>query len=137
MYGHREDSSWHDAADRCVGGAAEAGAPWAIPWPCIHEFLAAVTPARTYDPPNPQGDALEQVACWLEVPTLVLLFEASGYWPALRETLAASRVAGPGVHDASIAALCRQHGVRELWTADRDCGHFAGLRFTNPLVAGG
>jgi hypothetical protein len=44
-------------------------------------------------------------------------------------------VAGPRVHEARIAALCRQNGVRELWTADRDFGRFAGLRFRNPLVA--
>jgi predicted nucleic acid-binding protein len=39
------------------------------------------------------------------------------------------------VHDARIAALCLQHGVRELWTADRDFGRFAPLRAVNPLVA--
>ena len=137
VYAHREDSTWHAAADRCLGGAAESGAPWAIPWPCIHEFLAIVTHPRIYDPPTPFGDALEQVACWLEVPTVVLLAEAIGYWPALRETLDASRVAGPRVHDARIAALCRQHGVSELWTVDRDFGRFAGVRFKNPLLSAG
>ncbi len=34
-----------------------------------------------------------------------------------------------------IAALCQLHGVRELWTADRDFGRFAGLRTRNPLIA--
>jgi predicted nucleic acid-binding protein len=43
----------------------------------------------------------------------------------------------PQVHDARVAAPCRQHGVRELWSADRDFGRFAGLAVTNPLVAGG
>ena len=28
----------------------------------------------------------------------------------------------------------RLHGVRELWTADRDFGRFSGLRVANPLV---
>ena len=68
---------------------------------------------------------------------MVLLLEATDYWAALRQTLTASRVAGPRVHDARIAALCRQHGVSELWTADRGFGRFAGLRFKNPLVAAG
>jgi len=44
-------------------------------------------------------------------------------------------VAGPLVHDARIAALCRAHGVRELWTADRDFGRFPGLVVRNPLLA--
>ena len=68
---------------------------------------------------------------------MALLAEAPGHWPALREMLEASRVAGPRVHDARIATLCRQHGVSELWTADRDFGRFAGLRFKNPLVTTG
>jgi hypothetical protein len=36
---------------------------------------------------------------------------------------------------ARIAALCVQHGVRELWTAGRNFGHLAPLRVVNPLVA--
>jgi uncharacterized protein len=38
------------------------------------------------------------------------------------------------VHDAPIAALCLQHGVRELWTADRDFGRFPAPRKSNPLL---
>ena len=44
------------------------------------------------------------------------------------------RIAGPLVHDARVAALCRLHGVRELWTADRDFSRFHGVAFRNPLV---
>ena len=137
VYAHREDSTWHAAADRCVGRAAESGAPWAIPWPCIHEFLAIVTHARIYDPPTPLDHALEQVACWLEIPTLVMLSETAQHWPSLRALLEASRITGPQMHDARVAALCRQHGVSELWTADRDFGRFAGLRWKNPLLSAG
>jgi predicted nucleic acid-binding protein len=52
----------------------------------------------------------------------------------LRALLTAGRIAGPQVHDARVAALCRQHGVRELWSADRDFSRFAGLDLVNPLV---
>ena len=38
------------------------------------------------------------------------------------------------VHDARIAALCLAHGVRELWTADRDFSRFAKLATANPLA---
>jgi toxin-antitoxin system PIN domain toxin len=135
VYAHREDSAWHEAADRCLARCAESGAPWAIPWPCIHEFLAVVTHPRIYDPPTPPADARDQVLCWLESPTVVMLAESAGYWEQLRSQLEASRVAGARVHDARIAALCRHHGVSELWTADRDLSRFSGLRFRNPLVA--
>jgi len=118
VYAHRADSEWHDRAAIRLRELAEGRAPWAIPWPCIHEFLAIVTHPRIYNPPTPVAVALDQVDAWLESPSLVLLMEAGGYWGVLREILETGRVVGPRIHDARIAALCRVHGVRELWTAD-------------------
>ena len=133
VYAHREDSPWHDSAIRCVVELAEGRAQWAIPWPCVHEFLAVVTHPRIYMPPTPLELALDQVAAWIEAPTLVLLGETDGYWEELRRSLAAGRVAGPQVHDARVAALCRHHGITELWTADRDFSRFPDVTCRNPL----
>jgi predicted nucleic acid-binding protein len=63
-----------------------------------------------------------------------LLAESTSHWHELRDLIAAGGIAGPQVHDARIAALCRQHGVRELWSADRDFGRFPRLRVVNPLL---
>lgn len=134
VYAHREDSPFHKAAFRRVAELAEGPATWAIPWPCLHEFLAIVTHPRIYAPPTPLARALDQVDAWLELPTLALLAELPAHWGTLRALLAGGRVAGAQVHDARVAALCRQHGVRELWSADRDFSRFAGLVVTNPLL---
>jgi toxin-antitoxin system PIN domain toxin len=134
VYAHRADSEWHDRAAIRLRELAEGRAPWAIPWPCIHEFLAIVTHPRIYNPPTPVAVALDQVDAWLESPSLVLLMEAGGYWGVLREILETGRVVGPRIHDARIAALCRVHGVRELWTADRDFSRFPSLFSRNPLA---
>lgn len=83
---------------------------------------------------NPAASAGGDEA-WLEAPGLVLLAEVSGYWPALRAALEAGRILGVQVHDARVAARCRLHGVRKLWTADRDFSRFSGLKVRNPLVA--
>jgi toxin-antitoxin system PIN domain toxin len=135
VYAHREDSAWHETAFARVRELAEGRAPWAIAWPCLHEFLAIVTHPRIYAPPTPLVTAVDQVAAWLESPTLVLLGEGEGYWAVLRGLLEAGKVTGPLVHDARVAALCLYHGVRELWTADRDFGRFPGLAVRNPLVS--
>jgi len=134
VYAHREDSPFHTAAARRVAELAEGSAGWAIPWPCLHEFLAIVTHPRIYDPPTPPAAALDQVDAWLEAPSLALLAEAEEYWTLLRSLVMAGRVTGPRVHDARIAALCRLHGVRELWSADRDFSRFPDLAVTNPLT---
>ncbi len=134
VYAHREDAPWHTAAYARMVELAEGQAPWAIPWPCIHEFLAIVTHARIYAPPTPLEKAIAQVDAWMEAPSLVFLSESENYWQPLRAILQAGRVSGPQVHDARVAALCQQHGVSELWTADRDFGRFPGLTVRNPLV---
>jgi hypothetical protein len=134
VFAHREDSPWHVAADSCVARLAEGREAWAIPWPCIHEFLAIVTHPRIYDPPTPLAAALDQVDAWLEAPGLVLLSESGGYWNGLKDLLSTGQVAGGRVHDARVAALCLHHGVSELWTADRDFSRFPGLHARNPLV---
>ncbi len=134
VYAHREDSPWHDAALVRVVELAEGREPWAIPWPCLHEFLAIVTHPRIYAPPTPLPAALEQVDAWLASPGLTLLAEAEGYWTELKTSMRDGRIAGPRVHDARVAALCQLHGIRELWTADRDFGRFRGVAVRNPLV---
>lgn len=134
VYAHREDSPWHQAAYPRIRALAEGRAAWAIPWPCIHEFLAIVTHPRVYVPPTPLEAALEQIEAWLQSPSLVLLAETEGYWSSLRRTLKGTQVCGPQLHDARIAALCLHHGVQELWTADRDFSRFATLRVRHPLV---
>lgn len=134
VYAHREDSQWHDAAYARIAELAEGQAPWAIPWPCIHEFLAIVTHPRIYDPPTPLEIAVSQVDAWLESPSLLLLSETGDYWQQLRSLLRTGRICGPQVHDTRVAALCKHHGVTELWTADRDFSRFPDLKVRNPLV---
>src|SRR5262249_61952453 len=55
---------------------AEGTATWAVPWPCLHEFIAVVTHERIYSPPSPLNNAIGQVQAWLESPSLVVLAEA-------------------------------------------------------------
>jgi toxin-antitoxin system PIN domain toxin len=134
VYAHREDSPFHSRAARCIAELAEGSAPWAIPWPCFHEFIAIVTHPRIYRPPTPLETACNQVEAWMESPSLAPLAEADGYWPQLRTVVMSGQVIGPRVHDARIVALCRQHNVRELWSADRDFGRFPDMSVVNPLV---
>jgi toxin-antitoxin system PIN domain toxin len=134
VYAHREDSEWHAAAYEQLAVLAEGISHWAIPWPCIHEFLAIVTHTRIFSPPSSLRTAIDQVDAWMESPSVVLLSEPAGYWETLRNSLNTGRITGPQIHDARVAALCRLHGIQELWTADRDFNRFPMLTTRNPLV---
>lgn len=134
VHAHRKDSVWHDAAKSCVRGLAEGTEPWAIPWPCVHEFLAIVTHPRIYTPPTSIENAIVQVEAWSESPGLVFLAETSEHLIHIRDAMVAGRVAGARVHDARVAVICLEHGISELWTADRDFGRFPQLKIRNPLI---
>lgn len=134
IYAHRKDSAFHEAADRELTRLVEGGRVWAIPWPCLHEFLAIVTHPGIYHPPTPLADALIQVECWLESPHLELIGESGDYWPVLKGLLEKGKMVGPRVHDARIAAVCVQNGAKVLWSADRDFSRVEGLEIVNPLV---
>ncbi len=134
VYAHREDSEWHARASRLLADLAEGRPAWAIPWPCVHEFLAVVTHPRVWSPPTPLSRAIDQVEAWMESPGLVLLGEVDDHWKTLAGIMTGGKVAGGMVHDARVAAICRSAGVTEIWTADRDYGRFPGLSARNPLV---
>jgi toxin-antitoxin system PIN domain toxin len=134
VYAHREDSPWHDSAYTSIVELAEDNALWAIPWPCVHEFLAIVTHPRIYSPPTPLAEAIDQIEAWLESPSLMLLKETEGYWLQFRNTIETGRIVGGQIHDARIAALCHLHEVKELWSADRDFSRFSDISVRNPLI---
>jgi len=133
VYAHREDSEWHTAALRALTDLAESGAPWGIPWSCVHEFLSITTHPRIYLPPTPTPIALDAIEQWLNLPGCRTLAEGPAYFPRLRELAEKGRIGGPAIHDARIAAICLHHGARVLWTADRDFSRFPELRCENPL----
>jgi toxin-antitoxin system PIN domain toxin len=131
---HREDAPFHDQAAECLRTLAEGAVAWAIPWPCVHEFYGVATNPRIFAPPSTPAQAIAQIQAWLASPTLHLLTESQAHWRTLEPMLEAGKVRGAQVHDARIAALCVQHGVRELLTADRDFSRFPALEAVNPLV---
>ena len=134
VYAHRRDSPWHGAAAGVIGGLASGRGAWAIAWPSLHEFIGVVTHPRIYAPPSRIEEAFAQVQAWRASPALQFLAEGPGHLDELEGLMASARAAGPAVHDARIAAICLQHGVSELWTADRDFSRFPALKTRNPLV---
>jgi toxin-antitoxin system PIN domain toxin len=134
VYAHREDSEFHEAAKESLNLLRHESVAWAIPWPCIHEFVAISTHPGIYQPPSPLAAALGFVDALLASPQLQLLAESPGYFEKLREIATGARLKGPRIPDARVAALCLHLGVAELWSADRDFSAFPQLKVRNPLV---
>ncbi|MEJ7634140.1 TA system VapC family ribonuclease toxin [Aeromicrobium sp.] len=134
VYAQREDSPQHRPALQAIRALAEGQRPWAVPWPCLHEFLAIVTHPRIYQPPTPVDTAVAAVAALIATPGFGPIGETDNHASLLADLLRSGSIVGPRVHDARIAAICLDHGVTELWTADRDFSYFPTLATRNPLV---
>jgi len=134
VYSHRSDSPFHQVAKEVIEALRSSSAAWAIPWPCVHEFVAMVTHPKVFKTPTPLAVSFTCVDAWLAGGNLHLIGEGEGYFEKLRSLANAARLKGPRIHDARIAALCLHHGVSELWTADRDFSVFPQLKVRNPLV---
>lgn len=134
VYAHRLDSSFHGLADRAVRELAQGPASWALPWPCLHEFFSVVTSRKLYQAPTPAEVALNQIAFWLESPTVRVLSESPSHLRMLTDLARSANIAGLQIHDAKVAAICLSHGVRELLTMDRDFSRYPSLT-TRSLIA--
>lgn len=129
------NSPQHARAREVIQGLSEGGEAWAIPWPCVYEFLQVVTHPRVYHPPMPVETALADLRAVLASPSLVLLAETARHGEVMEQVLRRSGATGNLIHDAHIAALCIEHGVSELITGDQDFHRFAGLTVTDPFAA--
>jgi len=134
VYAHRSESDWYEAAFAVLRSLAEGDEPWAIPWPCIHEFLSVVTNRKIYSPPSTTDQAFAQLREWLRSPSARLIGESRDHLAALEQVVQTGKLTGAEVHDARIAAICTTHGIRELWSVDRGFTRMPRLKTRNPFV---
>jgi toxin-antitoxin system PIN domain toxin len=136
VYAHRPEMPFHQRAREVLTEVVAAPEPVCVPWPCAHEFLAVVSNPRIFRAPTPMDVALGAVRRLLASLSGGFLAEGEGYLEALERVARPALLHGALVHDARVAALCSFHGVRVLWSADRDFSRFPGLTVVNPLPRG-
>ncbi|MFH1574992.1 MAG: VapC toxin family PIN domain ribonuclease, partial [Acidobacteriota bacterium] len=94
VYARRSEAPYHAPALALLTELAQGDAPWALPWPCVYEFLRIITHPRVFDPPTAIDAALEDLISLLESPTLLLLGEGPAHMEHLRRSVAEGRTAG-------------------------------------------
>ncbi|WP_420632863.1 type II toxin-antitoxin system VapC family toxin [Candidatus Palauibacter sp.] len=133
VYAHRRESPLHESARNMLRTLTEGDLAWAIPWPCLYEFLGVVTNRRIWrNAATPPDRAWAQLRAWTESPSNRLLGETDGFLDLLERLITRQRVRGPLVHDARVAAICLAHGVEALLTRDRDFALFPELVTLDP-----
>ena len=134
VYAFMSEMTWHLPAKKFLEETASSDSAWSVPYHCIAEFLSIVTNKRVFKKPAPLHDALFFLDGVLASPSLSLLTELHDFYNLYKNTALKSKVTGARLHDARIAALCIQNGVKILYSADRDFSFFSGLKVKNPLT---
>ena len=123
----------HARAARVVETLADGALPWALPWPAVHEFVQLVTHRHAVARALAPAEAWAFVEALLASRSLRLLGPGEGHAAALAELLA-SLPPGAGVPAGiETAAVLREHGVRELLSADPGMRRFAFLSVRDPV----
>jgi hypothetical protein len=134
VYSHRKDMPFHDKALSVIEGLIYESNSWAIPWPCIHEFIAIVTNPRIFKTPTPLSLAFDAIHSLHQGNNLHFLGEGPEYLVTLASLAKSAATVGAKIHDARIAAICIHHGINELYSCDRDFSFFPKLKVKNPLL---
>ena len=127
VYAHREEMPHHEQAVKWVHFLAENARPWGLPVFCLGEFVRVVTHAKVFDPPSTQDQALTALDGLLQSPSVRILHPGGDYPKLFAESARQADARGNLAFDAQIVAVCREHGVHELLTLDRDFARFAGI----------
>ena len=132
VYASDEQSEVHDAAEALIRRLATGPEILYLFWPVLLGYLRIVTHPGILTNPLSPTIALRNVEALLDRPHVRAPGEADGFWRFFR-TAAGDRIRGNDVPDAHLAALMRQHGVRVLWTRDRDFRRFDGIEPRDPF----
>jgi len=103
-------------------------------WATVMSYLRIATHPAVFDYPLSPDEAMANIETLLNLPHARFLSEDEGFWDTYRVTTVDVPTRGNLVPDAHLAALLRQHGVKTLYTHDRDFLKFSFLDVRDPLV---
>lgn len=134
LYASDASSSQHDAARAFLESCAAGSELMCLAWPTVMSYLRMTTHPRIFSKPLSPDEAMRNVQALLELPHVRMLSEGEDFWQHYRAITADVPTRGNLVPDAHLAALMREHGVKVLYSHDRDFRKFSGLELRDPLA---
>ena len=135
LYASNADGEEHDRALEFMAECAEGPEPMCLAWVTLASYLRMVTHPRIFDRPLSPDEALRNVESLLRLPHVRAIGEKEGFFDVYRDVTADVPTRGNLVPDAHLATVLRQHGIRRLWSRDRDFLKFPFLDVRDPFGA--
>jgi uncharacterized protein len=133
LYASDKSSNRYERARRFVESCAAGPEILCLTWPTLMAYLRIATHPRIFVAPLNSEEALGNVAALVALAHVRVLSEQDGFLDAYRRIAGDMPVRGNLVPDAHVAAILFQHGVRTLYTNDRDFRKFESLDVRDPF----
>ena len=133
LYASDRSSDRYEPARRFVESCAAGPEILCLAWPTLMSYLRIATHPRIFAAPLNPDEALGNVAALVGLPHVRVVSEEDGFLDAYRRVAGDMPVRGNLVPDAHVAAILFQHGVRTLYTNDRDFRKLETLDVRDPL----
>ena len=133
LYASDISSARHDSARNFLESCAASPEVLCLAWPTLMSYLRMATHPSIFAAPLAPDEALANVTSLLSLPQVRAVSEAEGFIEAYTHVAADVVVRGNLVPDAHLATILFQHGVRTLYSNDRDFRKFASLDVRDPF----
>jgi toxin-antitoxin system PIN domain toxin len=134
LFASDRSSDRHDAARRFLDSCAAGPEVLCLAWPTLMAYLRIATHPRIFAAPLTPSEALGNVSALLQLPHVRAVSELDGFLDAYAQVIGRMPVRGNLVPDAHLAAILFQHGVRVLYSNDRDFRKFGSLEVRDPFA---
>lgn len=135
VYAADEESPFHAPCHEALERWKRDEPAWFLTWSVAYEFLRVVTHPKVLRRPQRVEKAWSIVDALLASPGLTILTETDRHAAVAAEVLRAlPDVSGNFVHDAHIAVLMREHGIRRIYTRDAGFKRFPFLEVVDPVA---
>ena len=134
LYASDTASPFHDRALTFLNERVVANELFCLAWPVVMAYLRIATHPSIFTTPLASAEAMHNVEALVNLPYVRMLGEDEGFWTAYRDAVGEQPIRGNLVSDAHVAALLKQHGVKTLYSSDRDYRRFSFLRVVDPFT---
>ena len=134
LYASNAGCAEHAKASAFLAECAASRELLCLAWPTLMGYLRIATHPAIFKQPMSHDEAARNVDALLALPQVRTIGEGEDFWPLYRSLAGELPVRGNLVPDAHVAALLRQHGVKTLYTRDRDFRKVGGLNVRDPLA---
>lgn len=125
----------HDACRTALEGWRRQTATWCLTWGICFEFLRVATHRRVLPSPLHAHEAWKLLDVLLQSPGLRMLAPRERYPDMVQDILReVPALTGNDMHDAAIAALMREHGIKTIYTRDTGFHRFRFLEVIDPAA---